>query len=696
MEKQVAQISTDVESYTRTNKSPPPRKRNGLANECNSDINTTGDETLAREEVKREKVLKLWTKHNITLKKKKDHEIKEKPKWSKNRGRGKPGGKNDRDDEDGDDKDGDDEDGDDEDGDDEDGDDEDGDDEERDDEDRDDDERDDEERDDEERDDEDQDDEEGREDEGRDVEGEPPNAYPSSWRISHTFTVTIPIPTPSRHLCRSRSARPRYILINKEVSKQRGKRQYSQRVVHKIPQLTPNAFTMIVASIKAMWMVCRHKAASHWSKMRTIAGIVYDSVSLVVGFFVNYLLRYMVMLLTLALLVSIAHRAICEIPLVRHFHSQCTSVWAPKPVYKDPQQDVLLQRLEEPLQSSTELLNQLQLNQYFDDLPLALFNSAVWMTRMRIDVEYTSLEIPSKKHIAGKLREYAAVADETGENVSKLWASIPLIVSSVLYEREDLLSHLKESHSRAEENSTLTSVLDTPGLLWSFMSTWLLDRPVLTPYQTRQVEEENARIHLLKRFFPVLDDLLGRITESIDVTRRNFDQLHSIVQDVSTTLQINISQVNKSLELIARAQPEPFHRLRSLFRRNEKERTDLGVREAQLELLIITASALTDTVRELIVMTHVVRMLQKDMESMKETLWVYERHVKQGRTSEKGLLLALKVGMEELALGRASYKERAKQRNIEWHERHSRGIAESLMEFGNVAGDYNAKAKLPK
>ncbi len=470
--------------------------------------------------------------------------------------------------------------------------------------------------------------------------------------------------------------------------KQLEKRQYSERVIHEIPQPTPLAFTMIAASIKANCMECHQKVTSLWREISRTADIVYDSVSSVFRFFVNHFLRYLVMLLTLVLLISIAHRAICEIPLVRYFHPQCTSVWAPKPVLKDPRQDHILRELEEPLRRNTESLNQLQLNEYLEDLPVALFHSSIWMTRLSYKFEHTPLEIPSKEDITEMLREYATKADKMGETVSQLWAEIPLIVQSILFERRTLVEKLQKSHSRAEENSTLTSFLDIPGLIVSLAGKSLLGRPFLTPYQTRKVEEEKVRIRLLRRFFPILGSLLGRLQDGIDVALKDFRELRSIVLAVLSQLQSNISEVSECRDLITEAQAHPLHRLRSLFRRNEKEGKDLRAREAQLELLTTTSGALTVTVRELVEMTHVVRILQNDMTSMRSMLWLYASEVEEGKISEGDLLETVKVGVEELTRGRVRYKERDEQKDKERRENRKTEIAELLMEYRDLMAEY--------
>lgn len=450
----------------------------------------------------------------------------------------------------------------------------------------------------------------------------------------------------------------------------------------------PEPVTIIVASEKEIWIELRLKAASLFGNFGRTAGIVYDGVSTILRLFVSYILKYLVMVLTLALLVSFAHRAICGFPLVRYFHSQCTSVWAPVPVFTDPKQEPVLSRLEEPMRRESEVLNQLQASEYFELLPLALAESSQSMRKLGIMFNYSSLEPESREATAKLIRVYSEKAAETGDNLSGLKSAIPHTVSQVLWEREFLMKRFEKSHSRADDDSALTSFLEMPGLLWSFVATPLLGRRVLTPYQARQVEEEQVRIRQLRRFLPWLDILLGKLAQKIATAQENFKDLDSRLEDIEDRLALDMQKVSRSRDLLSRAENHPLHRLESFLGLRQKEAANLRSRHNQVALLQMTNGTVTITLRELNVMVLVVKNLQNDMRTITDTLWDYQRQVDVGEiSSEDRLLEAVKAGMETLAQGRVNYLEREKKRHEERSKEFRESMAARLRELRDVVDE---------
>ena len=168
-------------------------------------------------------------------------------------------------------------------------------------------------------------------DEGVTEGSEPSKSCLISKRISHKKSVPISLPTRSRGLSRSKSAVSR---LKRET-------------------------TQVPKDDKTKWMKCHQTAASLWKNVCRTARIVYDGASFALGLFVTYFLKYLVILVILMLLVTITHRGICEIPLVRHYHAPCTTVWVPTSLSTDAKQDHALSQLAEPMQRHTEFLNQL-------------------------------------------------------------------------------------------------------------------------------------------------------------------------------------------------------------------------------------------------------------------------------------------------------------------------------------------------
>lgn len=486
------------------------------------------------------------------------------------------------------------------------------------------------------------------------TEGGPSKSRAISKQISHKGSVPFSRRTRSRGFSRSKSA------VSKSKRKRLGtsnddeRRRLFEEMIDKSLQPNPGVVANAILSTKTKWA---------WT-----GKIIYDGASSALSLFVSYFLKYLVMFFMLVLLISITHRAICEISLVRYYHLPCSAVWAPTSLSTDPQQEHALSQLADPMQRHTEYLNQLQGNEYFSTLPLALFKSSQWMRSMKNVLQVSLPETPSKQKTVEALRQYVIESKETGEKVSKLRANIPSTVGLLLGERQILVETLEQINSKANENSALTSFFDIPSLLWSSVATPLLDRRVLTPYQARQLEGEQARVDELKFFFPRFCSFLDKLAKNIQSVQDAFETLNSSVNDIQSCLLLDISQVSTSRDLLSLAESHPYERFRAILGIRTQLRLDLNKQESQLELLFATNATVTITIRELIVMADVVRKLQDDMSIMMDTLDLYEASLNMGKISIDGLLGAMKIGIEALARGRVAYWERRKQ----WEDKESR------------------------
>ena len=406
------------------------------------------------------------------------------------------------------------------------------------------------------------------------------------------------------------------------------------------------------------------KATSLWKNICKTAKTIYDGVSVGLGLFVTYFLKYLVVFLVLVLLISITHRATCEIPLVRYYHPPCTTVWTPTPLSTDAQQDYALSQIANPLQRHSETLNQLQENEYFHKIPITLIESSRWMRQMKTVLQHTSVEIPSRENTVKSLEVYETNAKKIGWKLSKVWAKIPSTVNRVLHERTSLLRKIENVHT---DNSTLTSVVDIPGLLWSFVAP-LLGRPILTPHQARQVDEEHARISLLKMYFPRLRTLLDGLANDIASALKDFDVLVFSLDNIQAYLFNGICEISISRDLLSQAESHPYYRFRSFLGFQSTQSFDLRFREAQLQLLSTTNATVIVTVRELAVMERVIRKLSDDMDNMMDILDLYESSLNDGKISIDGILQAVKIGIDTLVRGRDAYIDKERQR----HEKESR------------------------
>ena len=529
-------------------------------------------------------------------------------------------------------------------------------------------------------------------DEGNIEEGGPSKSCVISQETSHKNLVSFSLSTSSGRLSRSRSAVSLLQRKTKEVSTNDEGKRYLEKKINNTLLPTPEKFKSMMASVKAKWIGCCQKAAPIWANVCRTARIVYDRASFILGLFVAYFLKYLIMFLILVLLMSTTHRTICEIPSVRYHHPSCTAVWAPTSLPTDPQQDYALSQLAGPMQHNTEFLNQMQGNEYLQALPMALFESSQWMRSMQIVLHVTSPEGPSKEGTVDALGEYAEKSEKTGEDLSELWTQLSSTVHLILLKRMGLVRDLEKIQNKSDGNSALASALDVPGILWSFVATSLLGRPVLTPYQARQMKEEQARIELLREFFPYLQDLLDSLEGTIRSAQKDFRELNSSVYKIQGFLFLDITKVSLSRDLLSLAESHPYQRFRALFGGRQKQRLDLRTREAQLELLSATNATVTVTLRELITMADVVRKLQNDLKSMKNSLRVYESSVNMGRVSVDGLLQAVKTGVDALARGRLDYRERERKRNVKQRKDSAERVAQAQMELQNLADKFHQLA----
>lgn len=407
----------------------------------------------------------------------------------------------------------------------------------------------------------------------------------------------------------------------------------------------------------------------------------------------TYFLKYLVLFLILVLLISITHRATCEIPLVRYYHPSCTTVWTPTPLSTDAQQDYALSQIANPLQRHSETLNQLQENEYFHKIPFALIESSRWMRHLKIVLQITSVEIPSTEKTVKELEIYEINSKEMGRKLSKVWAKIPSTVRLVLYERTSLLKKIESIHNDITDNSTLTSVLDIPGLLWSFVAP-LLGRSVLTPYQTRQVNEEHARISLLKIYFPRLRTLLDDLANEMTSALNDFDILIFSLDNIQAYLfdgicENGICEISNSRDLLPQAESHPYYRFRSFLGLQTTQNFDLRFREAQLQLLSTTNATVIVTVRELAVMEKVLRKLSDDMDTMMNILNCYESSLlNDGKISIDGIRQAVKIGIDTLVKGGENYVERERQREKKESRESDERSAKATMGFMNLVDTY--------
>lgn len=493
--------------------------------------------------------------------------------------------------------------------------------------------------------------------------GEPFESCVIFQQNSHKQSVPSSLRTRSRGLSRSKSAASRSKRKTREVSNNHERRQYLKEMIDESLQPSSRVAKHVTSSTKTKRMKGHQKATSLWRNVCRTARVIYDGLSFGLGLFVTYFLKYLVVFLILVLLISVTHRATCEVPLVRYYHPSCTAVWAPTPLSSDTQQDHALSQLADPLQRHSETLNQLQGNEYFYKLPDALFQSSRWLRQMGVVLQVTSVEIPSREQTVKELGKYVGKSKEMGYKLSKIWAKIPTTVHLVLLERKDVVKDLERIHSEATDNRTLTSVLDVPGLLWSFVATSLLSRPILTPHQARQVGEEQARISLLRILFPRLRDLLDGLANDISSAVKDFEELTSSVHKIQGFLFGDICNVSSSTsrDLLPQAEPHPYYQFHAFFGREPTQSFDLRTREAQLQLLSTTNATMTITIRELATMENVIRGLSNDMDNMMGLLNLYETSLSDGKISVDGLLRAVKVGIDTLARGRETHQEKQRQ-----------------------------------
>lgn len=523
------------------------------------------------------------------------------------------------------------------------------------------------------------------EDEGKIEENGPSKSFTISQETSHKNPIPFSLSSSSGHFSRSRNAGSGLRQKTQEVPKNDEGKRYLKKKMNETHQTTSGTFKNVMTLTKKKWIECCRTAASLWAGVCRTVRIVYDGASSALRLFIAYFLKYLTMFLILVVLMSSAHRTVCEIRSVRYYHPSCTAVWAPRPLSTDSQQDYALSQFAEPMQRNTEFLNQLQGNEYFQTLPMALFESSQWMRSMRIVLHVTSLEVPSREQAMEALGGYVQKSAEAGENLSELWAKLSSTVHMILLERQDLVRKLEKIQSKPDDNNALASALDVPGFLWSFVATSLLGRSVLTPYQTRQVKDEQARVGLLRRtFFPRINGLLARLATKIQSAQKDFKELNSSIYEVQSLLLLDITEVSVSRDLLSLAESHPYQRFRALLGGRQRERMDLRTREAQLELLSATNATVTVTIRELTTMADVVRKLQNDMESMKDILNLYETSVNVGRVSVDGLLRAVKVGVDALARGRVEYQEIEESRNEKQRKELNEGIAQETMELRNL------------
>lgn len=489
----------------------------------------------------------------------------------------------------------------------------------------------------------------------------------SSQGTSHKHSVPSSFLVPSRRLSRSRSAVSTLRRKTKEVSKNdEGRRRDLSTTIDQTlrPTSAPGMIKNIMTSIKTNWIGCRQKVTSLWKKIRKIVKIVCVDVISALSFLVTYFVKYLVIFLVLILLVSTTHRTMCEMSLMRYYHPFCTTVWASTPLSTDSQQNYALGQLTESMERHTEFLNQLQGNEYFRLLPKALSESSHWMQRMQIMFQVTSLEIPSREETVHALKEYVEQSEKMGENLSELWVDLVSTVDLVLLERQALVRNMLKIQNKSDDGmNTLSSVFEIPSLLWSFVATPLLGRSVLTPYQTRQVNEEQARVALLTAFFPRLNDMLVKLAEDIESAQEDFKILNRSVYKIQSFLLLDISQVSSSRDLLSHAESHPLQRFQAIFGLRQSQRFDIRTRDAQLELLSSTNATVTITIRELALISDIVCKLRNDVKIMTNTLSSYEMGLADGRLSVDGLLRAVKLGIDALARGRAEFLEREKRRD---------------------------------
>lgn len=496
--------------------------------------------------------------------------------------------------------------------------------------------------------------------------GEPFKSSVISQQLSQRNSVPVSRRSRSRGLSRSKSVVSSSRRKTWEVSKNDEQGRCFEEMIDESLQPTPGAVKNDALPTETKWKRCHQKAASLWRSICRTPRIMYDGANSALSLFVTYFLRYLIMFLILILLFSITHRTICEIPLVKYYHNPCTAVWAPTPLSTDPQQDYALSQLAEPMQRHTEFLNQLQGNEYFEFLPMAVSESSRWMQHMQIVLQFTKLEIPSREETVKAIEEYVDKSEETSEKLSDLWVGLEYTVNRVLWERQDMVKDLKKIPSQPDDVSALSSVLDLPGLLWSFVATSLLGRSVLTPYQARQLEGEQARVDLLTASLPRINKWLAKLANEIGSVHKDFKALNKSIYEIQSLLVLDISKVSLSRDLLSSAESQPFKRFQALLGLRESQRFDILTHEAQLELLTSSNATVAVTIRELVVMTDVVRKLQNDLKIMTKTLETYKMSLADGRLSVDGLLRAVKVGVEALARGRTHYLERNKKQRQQW------------------------------
>lgn len=533
-------------------------------------------------------------------------------------------------------------------------------------------------------------------DEGRTEEGGEPSksCVVSSQGTSHEDSLPSSLPAPSRRLTRSRSAVSNLRRKTKEMSKNdEGRQRDLPKMIDQTtlrPTPAPGMDKDMMASNKAKWIGCRQKATSLWRKIRRSAKIVCVDAISVLNFLIIYPVKYLLIFLVLILLVSTTHRTMCELSLMKYYHPPCTTVWTSTALSTDPQQEHALSQLTESMKRHSEFFNQLRNNEYFQMLPRALFQSSHWMQHMRIVLQVTSLDIPSREQTVNALGEYVESSEEMGDNLSELWADIVMTVDLVLWERQGLVNDMSKIQSKPGDGmSALSSILEIPGLLWSFVATPLLGRSILTPYQTRQVNEEQARVALLTAFFPRLNGWLAKLAKDIESAQEDFKTLNRTVYKIQSFLLLDISKVSFSRDLLSHAESHPLQRFEALVGLRLSQRFDLRTRDAQLELLSSTNATVTITIRELVFISDVVSKLRNDLKSMTDILNSYEMGLADGRLSVDGLLRAVKVGVDALARGRVEFLEREKRRNVARRKEFREFMAQGRMEVRNVMDQFH-------